>query len=624
MCGIAGIANFPEERSRAALRRMRETLLHRGPDDQGEDWLDGDRVGLGHQRLSIIDLSPAGRQPMRDGDRLALTYNGEIYNYGPLRDELSSKGHGFRTRTDSEVILRAFKEWGTDCVKHFDGMFAIAIYDRDSQSIFFARDRAGEKPLYYWHDGCKLLFASEIKALLASKEVDATCDIDAFVHYLTYGYAPSDGCMLHGIKKLPPGQALLFDLQSGQRQQWCYWKLPAERNRRARPVEDYADRLQAILWKSVKERLAADVPVGILLSGGLDSSLITSAAAAAGVGRIKTFTVSFPGGGRCDERDHARLIAQHFDTDHSELSAQPADFQLLDQMARQFDEPVGDPSVIPTFLVAKEIKRDATVALGGDGGDELFGGYEYYSYLHYQSVIRRWLPNPIRELVANSAARWLPTGATARNQLIALQGSLADAIAASNVYFDAISRQRLLSLRHKNSSKLVHSAQERRRSAYDPCLSSLQNATRLDFGGYMSEDILVKVDRASMLTSLEVRSPFLARDVIEFAYGDLPDQMRVDGRKKKVILSHIAQRTFPQNFDYQRKQGFSMPETWLSGKSADYVEEVLRGIDRRFLNPIAISNIITHQRKGASNMKRIFALCMFELWRREYNVALPT
>ncbi|MGI9324966.1 MAG: asparagine synthase (glutamine-hydrolyzing), partial [Pseudomonadales bacterium] len=493
MCGIAGIANFPEERSHAALKRMRRALLHRGPDDQGEHWLDGGSLGFGHQRLSIIDLSPAGRQPMTDGDRLTLTYNGEVYNYGRLRDELSLKGHSFHTRTDSEVILRSFKEWGTDCISHFDGMFAMAIYDKDSRSIFFARDRAGEKPLYYWHDGRKLLFASEIKALLASKEIDAACDIDAFVHYLTYGYAPNDGCMLHGVKKLPPGQALLFDLETGELRQWCYWQLPESRSPQICSVKEYADRLQQILWKSVKERLAADVPVGVLLSGGLDSSLIASAAAEAGARRIRTFTVSFPGGGSCDERDHARLIARHFDTDHNELSAQSADIDLLGQMARQFDEPVGDPSAIPTFLVSKEIKRDATVALGGDGGDELFGGYRHYSYLHYQTVIRRWLPNPIRELIANSAARWLPSGATARNQLIALKGDLADAFAASNVYFDSVSRRRLLSPSLKNGVTPICGAQERRRSAYDPCLSAIQNATRLDFGGYMSEDILVKV-----------------------------------------------------------------------------------------------------------------------------------
>ena len=459
---------------------------------------------------------------------------------------------------------------------------------------------------------------------MASNEIDAACDIDAFVHYLTYGYAPNDGCMLHGVKKLPPGQALLFDLQTGEHRQWRYWRLPESRSPQVSSVEDCADRLQQLLWTSVKERLAADVPVGVLLSGGLDSSLITSAAAEAGAGRIKTFTVSFPGGGRCDERDHARLIAQHFDTDHNELSAQPADIHLLDQMARQFDEPIGDPSAIPTFLVSKEIKRDATVALGGDGGDELFGGYQHYSYLHYQTVIRRWLPNSIRKLVANSAARWLPTGATGRNQLIALKGDLADAVAASNVYFDSLSRQSLLAPSLKNDVTHISGAQKRRRSGYDPCLSALQNATRLDFGGYMSEDILVKVDRASMLASLEVRSPFLAKNVIEFAYGDLPDRLRVNGRQKKIILNHIARRSFPRKFDFQRKQGFSMPETWFSGKSADYVEEILRGIDHRFLDPVAVSDILAHQRKGTSNMKRIFALCMFELWRREYSVALPT
>lgn len=624
MCGIAGLANIPEAQGRATLTRMRQTLTHRGPDDEGEYWLDCGSVGLGHQRLSIIDLSSAGRQPMMDGDRLVLTYNGEIYNYRSLRDELISKGHSFHTETDSEVILRAFAEWRSDCVNHFDGMFALAIFDRETRSIFLARDRAGEKPLYYWQDGRRLLFASEIKALLEFDEIDPVCDIDAFVHYLTYGYVPNDGCMIKGIKKVLPGQAMVFDLRTGDLRQWSYWQLPDSKDDANGSIDDYADRLQEILWKSVKQRLTADVPVGVLLSGGLDSSLITNAAVEAGEGRIKTFTVSFPGAGKCDERDHARLVARHFGTEHNELSAQPADIHLLDQMARQFDEPVGDPSAIPTFLVSKEIRHHATVALGGDGGDELFGGYKHYSYLQYQAVIRRWLPKPMRTFIADSAIRWLPTGITARNQMIALQGKLADAVAASNVYFDKVSRERLLSPALQNDVTSACSAQTRRRSAYDPSMSALQNATRLDFGGYMSEDILVKVDRASMLTSLEVRSPFLANDVIEFAFRDLPDRLRVQGRRKKIILNHLARRTFPSSFDFQRKQGFSMPETWFSGSSADYIEEILRSIDRRFLDPTAINDIIVHQRRGRSNMKRIFALCMFELWRREYSVALPS
>jgi len=623
MCGIVGIANFSESCSRSALTQMRQSLHHRGPDDEGEHWPIGGSLGLGHQRLSVIDLSAAGRQPMTDGDRLSLTYNGELYNYKALRDELIRKGHSFHTETDSEVILRSYREWGTKCVDRFDGMFAIAIFDSDMRSVFLARDRAGEKPLYYWHDNRQFLFASEIKALLASQQIDAVCDIEAFVHYLTYGYAPSAGCMLRGIKKVPPGHALLFQLETGELRQWCYWQLPEGSSSHGGGVDDYVDRLQQLLRNSVKERLVADVPVGILLSGGLDSSLITGAAAEAAAGPVRTFTVSFPGAGSFDEREHARLIARHFGTDHSELSADAADIELLGDMARQFDEPVGDPSAIPTYLVSKEIRRNATVALGGDGGDELFGGYKHYSYLHYQTIIRRWLPAPVRKLVADSAARLLPAGATARNQLIALEGGLDDAFASSNVHFDKVLRQRLLSPVLKSDMPTICSAQERRRSAYDPRLSAIQNATRMDFGGYMSEDILVKVDRASMLTSLEVRSPFLAKDIIDFAYGEVPDDLRVRGRQKKILLNHLARRTFPPDFDYNRKQGFSVPETWFSGRSAQYIEEVLRGIDHRFLDAAAVNDVIAQQRKGSSNMKRIFSLCMFELWRREYGVALP-
>ena len=623
MCGIAGIANFPDSSSRSSLSLMRETLSHRGPDDHGEDWAYGGKVGLAHQRLSVIDLSAAGRQPMTDGEGVTLTYNGELYNYRQLRDELVRKGHSFTTQTDSEVILRSYKQWGTDCVDRFDGMFAIGIFDQRKQSIFLARDRAGEKPLFYWNNGRQLLFASEIKALLASREIDPVCDLHAFVHYLTYGYAPGDGCLLSGVRKLPPGHALLFKTDTGELTNWCYWHLPKSQNSDDYSQDDLVDELQRLLLKSVKERLVADVPVGILLSGGLDSSLITSAASDAFSNQIKTFTVSFADGGNCDEREHARLIANHFGTDHTELVSEATDIWLLDQMAKQFDEPIGDPSAIPTFLVSKEIRKNATVALGGDGGDELFGGYKHYSYLHYQMMVRRWIPSPLRQLIAGCATRWLPPGALARNQLIALNGDLRDAVAASNVHFDQKFRQRLLTPVVNGNPAITREAQDRRRLAYDPKLSVLQNATRMDFGGYLSEDILVKVDRASMLTSLEVRSPFLAKDIIEFAYSRLPDAMRVRGRHKKIILRELARRTFPRDFAYERKQGFSMPETWFSGKRAQYTEDILRSIDNRFLSAAAIDDVIAHQRRGVANSKRIFSLCMFELWRKEYGVKLP-
>ena len=623
MCGIVGLANFPEECGRGMLTQMRRSLHHRGPDDQGERWLSGSGIGFGHQRLSVIDLSPAGRQPMTDGENLTLTFNGEIYNFRSLRATLTSMGHRFHTQTDSEVILRAFKEWGTACVDHLDGMYALAIHDERAKSVFLARDRAGEKPLYYWRGGRQFIFASELKAILASQKIEAVCDLEAFIHYLTYGYAPSDRCMLQGVNKLPAGHALLFHLETGESRQWCYWQLPESQTHHSSNDSDYVDQLHQLLCGSVRDRLVADVSVGILLSGGLDSSLITSAAAEVGAGPVRTFTVSFPGGGDCDERSHARLIAQHFGTNHTEISAEPTDIDLLDDMAQQFDEPVGDPSVIPTFLVSREIKRHATVALGGDGGDELFGGYRHYSYLHYQTILRRWLPAPIRGMLSRGAARMLPAGATARNQLIALGGGLGDAYAASNVHFDQTLRQHLLSPVLEKDRSTSCGAQERRRLAYDPKLTAIQNATRLDFGGYMSEDILVKVDRASMLTSLEVRSPFLARDVVEFAYRDLPERLKVDGRRKKIVLNMLARRSFPKSFDYQRKQGFAMPESWFSGQSARHVEEILRGIDVRFLNPDAVANVIERQRRGASNMKRIFSLCMFELWRRAYNVNLP-
>ena len=481
MCGIGGLVNFPTAQGRSSLRKMMDVLRHRGPDDAGHYWSPNGAVGLGHQRLSIIDLSPAGRQPMSDPCGLTLTFNGEIYNFVELRDALLKKGHVFQTRTDSEVILNAYREWGIDCVQHLDGMFAFAIYDASLDRLFLARDRAGEKPLYYWHNHRRFMFASELKALLASGLVDRHIDLAAFSSYLAYGYVERQQCILHDVNKLAPGHAMLFELDSGRVSSWAYWTLPAQAGNLDKKPEELVDELDMLLHRSVKERLVADVPVGILLSGGLDSSVVTAAAAHHSNGGVRTFTVSFPGESAFDERAHARLIANHFGTDHTELEADGSSIGLIEQLAKQCDEPIGDPSVIPTFLVAQLIRGSATVALGGDGGDELFGGYKHYSFLDYQRTIRSWLPAALRRLISESAACWLPPGAAGRNQLIGIDGDLCHAIVASNVHFDHRSRQQLLAPLGDKAAALSRDVDGRRAAWYDESISphAERHASRL-------------------------------------------------------------------------------------------------------------------------------------------------
>lgn len=398
MCGIVGIVSAKPIEGCSWLHQAREALVHRGPDDAGEWWAPDGRVGLAHRRLSILDLSPAGHQPMADeSGELHIVFNGEIYNHRELRAELEGKGHRFRSRTDTEVILYAYREWGSECLPRLNGMFAFGLYDMRSGSLILARDRAGEKPLFYHLADGTLRFGSELKALLADPALPRSIDPEALDCYLATGYVPGERCILRGYRKLPPAYALLFDVRRGSARMWRYWQLPdllpdAQTTDEAAALEE----LEHLLEDAVRRQLVADVPVGVLLSGGVDSSLVTAMAVRSDA-RVKTFTIRFPGHGKLDETEHARLIARHFGTEHTELAAEPTTANLIPKLARQFDEPMVDSSMIPTFMVAQLVRQHCTVALGGDGGDELFGGYQHYSRLLWMQKHLGWLPPRLKQ-----------------------------------------------------------------------------------------------------------------------------------------------------------------------------------------------------------------------------------
>jgi len=312
---------------------------------------------------------------------LQIVFNGEIYNYKELRRELQGRGHRFRTATDTEVILEAYREWGVECIARLNGMFAIGLFDARTNRLVLARDRAGEKPLFYRTGGRTLTFASELKALFADPACPRTMDIEALDFYLAFGYVPGERCLVQGIRKLPQGHVLVFDLTSGAMRTWPYWTLPPKTAGADAPDDELLDELDALLASSVRLRLIADVPVGVMLSGGIDSSLVTAMAVRASSRPVKTFTVTFPGHAGFDEAPFARAVAAHFGTDHVEMPAEPASMDLLPELARQYDEPIADSSIVPTYLVSRLIRREATVALGGDGGDELFGGYPHHGWV---------------------------------------------------------------------------------------------------------------------------------------------------------------------------------------------------------------------------------------------------
>ena len=623
MCGIIGVASSIPVSNRDWLAAGRDAMLHRGPDGAGEWWSADGRIGLGHRRLAIIDLSTAGHQPMQDnsGD-LCIVFNGEIYNFSDLRRELIAKGKVFRSNSDTEVVLGAYRQWGTDCLSHLNGMFAFALYDSRSKEVFLARDRAGEKPLFYSSNSGALHFASELKGLLADPSVSRQIDREALDCYLTMGFVPGEYCILQGVKKLPPAHAMMFDLVSARSRVWRYWALP-QFDGSAAPTIATGDvllsELENLLEDSVRRQMVADVPVGVLLSGGVDSSLVTAMAVRAN-SKVKTFTVRFPGSGKYDETAHARLIANHFGTEHVELEAGEVTVDLLPLLARQFDEPMVDSSMLPTYLLSRLVREHCTVALGGDGGDELFAGYPHYNRLLWMQHKLGRIPRSLRFAVATAANALLPIGFKGRNWLQEMAVDLHRGLPLTAYCFDRRNRRQLM----VGQSSWDLAGERIRASRIPQELDLLQRATRMDFENYLAEDILVKVDRASMLSSLEVRAPLLDYRFIEFAFGKVPSQLKATTSTRKVLLKKLTGRILPAEFDQHRKQGFSIPlSSWLrSGKWHQFFRDVLLSSESTLFDRNVMRKLLDGQAKGRANSERLFALVLFELWRREYRASI--
>ena len=618
MCGLVGFASAtPVAQLPAWLEAGGRALAHRGP-DAGGSWMSADgRAGFSHRRLSIIDLSSGGAQPMHVAEHgLTLAFNGEIYNFRELRRELEALGHRFSSHSDTEVLLAAYREWGSGCLARLDGMFAFALHDARNSRVLLARDRAGEKPMFYLQRAGELRFASELKALLADPEAPRRIDPLALDCYLAIGYVPGGQCILAGYRKLPPAHAALFDCRTGTLDTWRYWDLPAAPEDQGPGSDDaLLAELESVLGEAVERQLVADVPLGVLLSGGVDSSLITAMASRSGR-QVKTFTVGFSGFGSYDESGHARLIARHFGTEHIELQAGDATPGLLPVLARQFDEPIIDSSMLPTYLVSQLVREHCKVALGGDGGDELFGGYPHYGRLLALRERSGWIPAPLRRSSAAIAGRVLPVGFKGRNWLQALGSDLDRSLPLVAAHFDVAVREAL-------TGSLPPLRAEAVMAARVPSQENLvERATRMDFANYMVEDILVKVDRASMLASLELRAPLLDRKVIEFAFGRVPARLKSTTHARKILLKRLAQKVLPQGFDLKRKQGFSVPLAhWLhEGPWRDAFHDVLGG-DTIFRRP-AVDALLRGQRAGMRNHERLFGLVVFELWRREYGCTL--
>ena len=569
MCGIAGQISLTS-RPASWLDAGLSALQHRGPDASGI-WCSSDgRVSFGHRRLAVVDLSPKGIQPMRRKD-FCITFNGEIYNAIQLRRQLSSLGVHFCSRSDTEVILAAYEVWGVAGLERLEGMFAFATHDANNGVVHFMRDRTGEKPFFYCYVDGTFRFASELKGLLVDSTLPRRIDSEALESYLAMGFVPGARCLLEGFSKLPPAHHLRFDLFSGNFEVRRYWEPPLPDVSGSLSIDSLAAELDSLLAASVERQLVADVPVGVMLSGGVDSSLITAFACRARKD-VRTFSVSFPGSARYDESKHARFIADYFRTEHTEIQADSASVELLPLFARQYDEPIIDSSMVPMFLVSQCIRQYCTVAIGGDGADELFGGYKHYSRLLKLQQFS-FLPLLFRRGIRAAVTRWSPVGIKGRNWIQALGSDLSHEVPLIASYFDQRHRQLLLNDQisgfHSGDLDLI------RTKYLDQDL--VHRATRLDFDNYLPEDILVKVDRASMLNSLEVRSPMLDREVVEFAFRRVSSVHKTTTSGRKLLLKELARRLLPSGFDFQRKQGFSIPlSSWLEkGPWREYFLSIL-------------------------------------------------
>jgi asparagine synthase (glutamine-hydrolysing) len=628
MCGIVGIIDVSSRRAipRDLVARMNETQFHRGPDEDGFYFEPG--LGLGHRRLSIIDLS-TGQQPLFNEDgSVAVVFNGEIYNYQQLIPELARLGHVFRTKSDTEVIVHAWEQWGEDCVKRFRGMFAFALWDRNLETLFLARDRLGVKPLYYapLGDGM-LIFGSELKSLLVHPGLKREIEPRAVEDYLAYGYVPEPRTIFAGALKLPPGCTLSVRRgAAGLPAPREYWDVPFKPGSPLTPAAAQEE-LILRLRDAVEVRLIAEVPLGAFLSGGVDSSAVVAMMAQCSDGPVNTCSISF-GDPAFNEAAYAQKVADRYHTRHRVERVDTDDFGLLDRLADVYDEPFADSSAIPTYRLCELARKSVTVALSGDGGDENFAGYRRYRWHVYEERMRAVLPLSVRApvfgLLGNlyPKADWAPKVLRAKSTLEALaRNSVEGYFHSVSVMSDAM-RHRLLSDSFKSELQGYSAIEVLQRHARKaPANEPLSLVQYLDMKTYLVGDILTKVDRASMAHSLEVREPLLDHPLMEWLSG-LPPSLKLRGREGKHLFKKALEPYLPNEILYRPKMGFSVPlASWLRGPLRQRVKEAMLGpvlMDSGYFNPKFLREMVDQHQSGVRDYGvSIWSLLMFEAFLRK-------
>jgi len=619
MCGIAGYITTNGLAKHSSVRRMCDAIVHRGPDDEGFYMRDG--VALGMRRLSIIDVA-GGHQPIHNEDRtIWVVFNGEIYNFPMLRRELESLGHRFYTNSDTECLVHLYEQYGNDFVSHLRGMFGFALYDETHQKLLLARDRMGKKPVHFALMDGTLYFGSEIKSLLSVAPGLAVKNEDALAYYFSFGYIPDPLTAYKEIHKLLPGHTLEFS--KGCIKVSKYWELPQFETGHYKSEGEVLDHLESVLSEAVQIRLLSDVPVGAFLSGGVDSSLIVAMMAQHSALPVRTFSIAFKNE-EFNEAGYAKKVSQTFKTDHTEFMVEPDAVEILDKLSRMLEEPFADPSLIPTYLVSMLARQHVTVILSGDGGDELFAGYE-----RYQIALRRSKfairPRMIADYYRRRVFPALPQGFLARNLLYNLSLEIPDA------YIHGLT---LLSAEHSgvkvlSADFLAHARTVRPEAMFAaiyqdaPSQSYLGKLQVLDIKTYLLGDILTKVDRMSMAASLECRSPLLDHIFVETAL-QLPSKWKIHRGEQKYILKRLAERCgVPGHVLYRRKKGFAVPLVhWMRSELRDLIYSTLldsRSIQRGYLNCKSVEMLLLeHMRGRRDHSSTIFQLLMFELWHRNF------
>lgn len=622
MCGIVGIAALAgaEPPTVRQIDAMCASLVHRGPDDQGLDIIDG--VGLGMRRLSIIDLE-GGHQPIGNEDgSIKIVFNGEIYNFLELRRDLEARGHRFATKSDTEVIVHAYEEYGTRCPEYLNGMFAFAIHDARRRKLFLARDHLGIKPLYYAFTRTHFVWGSEIKALLASGIVERRLDVDALGQFLSWEYVPGAATLLQGIRKLEAGYSMEVDLDQPRGTFDRYWDVPIANEQVATSESEWVEAVDAKLASCVRRQLISDVPLGAFLSGGVDSSLMVSA-----MGKATTFSIGFDDP-TYNELQWARRVASHLGLDHHDEVLRPSAIELFHKLIHHMDDPIGDFSIFPTYLVSKLAREKVKVVLSGDGGDELFGGYETYAADrlagrlgglshgvtgHLLSSLAGVIKSrAAKKGVVNKAKRFLEGFGHPRELAHARWRLFLGETGRRNLF----TREALAAMETPVGEHVLKLFQRAKH------LQPVNRNLYVDLKSYLCDNILVKVDRMSMATSLEARVPYLDKELVELAF-QMPDRHKLNGMTTKPLLKAVASRHVPPDCVYRPKEGFSIPiKNWLAGEFRPLLDDLLDTKDLAaggIFQPAQVDRLKREHFRGAANHSHIlWSLMMFQAWQRAW------